>query len=86
MSFTDQKQRLMTAEEFIMWEGIPKKIKCQFCGHIIKKGDKWRWIYALPHGICNFTVCEKCDGDSKELIQKRIAMVNEYKRLKNLIK
>lgn len=76
MSFTDQKQRIATAEECRADWGCAKngeRFRCYLCGHRFKPGDKWRWVYTAGRGfmtedgrrfgVTNLMTCDDCDGD-----------------------
>lgn len=56
--------------------GPGERFRCNLCGHKFVTGDGWRWQYVgplrqydmellidgKPHGVCNFMVCDACDG------------------------
>jgi hypothetical protein len=76
MSFTDQKPRKATEEHLkARWGGghPGEKFRCYLCGQKFQVGDVWRWVYGNNRkvidpdgktwGVCNFIVCEDCDGD-----------------------
>lgn len=65
LSFTDQKQRVATAEDLSRrWSARRpgEGFRCYLCGHKFQVGDRWRWIWASQRGVINPLVCEKCDG------------------------
>lgn len=54
-------------------KNVKKLLNCKLCGHILKPGDKARWIYANgTPGIQtgNFFVCGNCDGESAVVLAK----------------
>jgi hypothetical protein len=73
-SFTDGKQRTVTAKDLSMrWGGGKgsERFRCYLCGHKFKEGDLWRWQYAggetfmingKKRGVINLIVCDDCDG------------------------
>ena len=65
MSFTDQKQRTVTAEDLrANWSGHKdgSRFYCRLCGNQFKIGDLFRWVYAGSIHRVNLLVCGKCDG------------------------
>lgn len=70
MSFTNQKQRVVTKEDLIApWSGYKNgsHFYCRLCGSKFKVGDKWRWVFAGSIKRVNLMVCEACDnGDVLE--------------------
>ncbi len=65
MSFTDQKQHTVTAEDLkAPWSGYKdgSRFYCRLCGHKFKIRDLFRWVYAGSIDRVNLLVCRKCDG------------------------
>lgn len=72
--FTNGKRRVATAEECSAKWGLDSHaLRCDLCGHTMKPGDGWRWIYSAgasfispadgkKWGLTNLTVCDACDG------------------------
>lgn len=63
-SFTNQRQRMANEHDLkARWNGGKpgEKFRCYLCGHKIKYGELWRWVYGRGKTI-NFMVCNKCDG------------------------
>ena len=66
MSFTDQKQRIVTEQDLTApWSGHTdgSRFYCKLCGRSFKLGDKWRWVYAGERQLVNFFVGECCDDE-----------------------
>lgn len=90
MSFTDQKSRKATENDLkARWNGKKpgEEFRCYLCGYKFKVGDIWRWVYGsnrkvtapngITWGVCNFIVCEDCDGDD---VLDRWVQANEEAR------
>lgn len=69
MSFTDQEPRVATAEDInFPWSGNKANFRCRFCGHQIKEGETWQWLYAndLLETGGNPVVCGDCIASATE--------------------
>ena len=89
MSFTDQQQRIATAEDCkLPWSGSQKRFRCGLCGHKFVIGDKWRFVFTNSKDIdCpggNPLVCGQCDSDgtNEAIYAKWKAMHEEWKIIK----
>lgn len=86
MSFTDGKRWIATERDVAMKWGVDGKgFRCGLCGHHFKVGDGVRWQYAggvkfeidgKRHGVCNFKVCDACDGT--DVIDRWIELHREF--------
>jgi len=93
--FTDQKPRRATQEDLeANWSGSPDNFRCYMCGYKFQLGDYWRWIYAncagivMPItgqkvGLCNFKVCEACDGP--DVLERWVQKHKDFYSLSNWI-
>lgn len=69
MSFTDQEPRVATDKDVnLPWSGNKANFRCPFCGHRIKEGETWQFLYTndLPGCGGNPLVCDHCIASAKE--------------------
>ena len=86
MSFTDQKRWIATEKDVAgKWGLDGKGFRCGLCGHSFNVGDGVRWQYGAgvtveiegkTHGVCNFKVCDACDGP--DVLDKWVALHKEF--------
>lgn len=86
MSFTDGKPWVVTDEDVALrWGGCSGgRLACGICGHQFNAGETCRWQFAGGKGVCNFIVCQGCDGPPGELVARRKALFVDYERIKKL--
>jgi hypothetical protein len=86
MSFTDQKRWIATEKDVAgKWGLDGNGFRCGLCGHHFKAGDGVRWQYGSgvtfeingkTYGVCNFKVCDACDGP--DVLDKWVALHKEF--------
>ena len=81
MSFTDQKQRIVTEADLkASWGGEPngKRFGCYLCGKKFSIGDKWRWVSTTHKRLINCIVCDSCDGP--DVIERWVMHYADFKK------
>jgi len=65
------------------WSGGKNGIyfRCGLCGYKFQEGDIARWQFTndVTGAGGNLFVCQKCDGTKDEVVERFIALKNEFK-------
>lgn len=82
-NWTNQEPRVATDRDAnTRWSGSKANFRCWFCGHRIKTGETWQFLYTndLPGAGGNPLVCDHCIAEAVEQAQFLCLSRNEVLR------